>query len=525
MKAYGVFDGGGVKGAALAGCLAAAHDQGVDFEGYGGTSAGSIVALLATVGYTGREIRDLMLQRIHPRELLDDKGELLIEARGYRQQAVDIFNSDSGWFFKLLAFRRLKIQSRSVVDTLFEHGGLYEGRRFAQLLLELVIEKLSGLDGQADVTFLDLEKQGCKLLKILASDISQNKAATFSINDTSYGNSVITAVRASASYPYLFRAVDMPDGRKLVDGGLASNLPAFLFAKEQRVTKYPLLAFDLISEEMVSDFDNNILDITKNILSTALEASDDILLNLASGVVHVPVGIPRDVDTLDFNIDSQKIENLFQAGYEKTMTRLQALKRLEHSKEAGEEIQKQLWGIHGSPSLFEPVLLALAGTVEDRTGAEDVRSSIMLPSGRPRDRRIVVYGYGFRPDDSDQDLELAEYGGCTGVALQRKNIAVADLVKARKAYAKDWGMEPLEQSKVADDRKSMLSVPIYAWFDLEEKEDLSLPLVGTLSVDSSTPLEDTGWLEPEEATGGLKVSEATDNILRACARVVSKLLS
>jgi NTE family protein len=61
MKAYGIFDGGGVKGAALAGCLAAAKDHDVDFIGYGGTSASSIVACLAAVGYKGAEIRDLMV--------------------------------------------------------------------------------------------------------------------------------------------------------------------------------------------------------------------------------------------------------------------------------------------------------------------------------------------------------------------------------------------------------------------------------------------------------------------------------
>src|SRR5437879_540072 len=60
MQAYAILDGGGVKGAALAGCLEAARDFGVEFVGYGGTSAGSIVALLAAVGYAGDELRNAM---------------------------------------------------------------------------------------------------------------------------------------------------------------------------------------------------------------------------------------------------------------------------------------------------------------------------------------------------------------------------------------------------------------------------------------------------------------------------------
>jgi NTE family protein len=56
LSFYAILDGGGVKGAALAGCLAAAEDKHIDFIGYGGTSAGSIVALLAAVGYSGEDL-------------------------------------------------------------------------------------------------------------------------------------------------------------------------------------------------------------------------------------------------------------------------------------------------------------------------------------------------------------------------------------------------------------------------------------------------------------------------------------
>ena len=60
MRAYGILDGG-VKGAALAGCLAAGEEQGVQFLGFGGTSAGSIVATLASVGYNGKGLGELLV--------------------------------------------------------------------------------------------------------------------------------------------------------------------------------------------------------------------------------------------------------------------------------------------------------------------------------------------------------------------------------------------------------------------------------------------------------------------------------
>jgi predicted acylesterase/phospholipase RssA len=50
---------------------------------------------------------------------------------------------------------------------------------------------------------------------------------------------VVAAVRASASYPFVFEPVKTHDKCLLSDGGLASNLPAFLFAKEHRATGFP----------------------------------------------------------------------------------------------------------------------------------------------------------------------------------------------------------------------------------------------------------------------------------------------
>src|SRR5258708_8207651 len=70
MQAYAVMDGGGVKGAALAGCLRAADDAKIEFIGFGGTSAGSIVGLLACVGYSGHELCQLMTTELKLSELL-----------------------------------------------------------------------------------------------------------------------------------------------------------------------------------------------------------------------------------------------------------------------------------------------------------------------------------------------------------------------------------------------------------------------------------------------------------------------
>lgn len=75
MKAYGIFAGGGVKGAALAGALEASKRKNIEFLGYGGASAGAIIAYLAALGYDGNEIYLKMIRQPFKKMLFEDEGE------------------------------------------------------------------------------------------------------------------------------------------------------------------------------------------------------------------------------------------------------------------------------------------------------------------------------------------------------------------------------------------------------------------------------------------------------------------
>lgn len=59
-KVDGVFEGGGVKGIAFVGAIAATEDAGYEFENVAGTSAGSIVASVIAAGYSAAEIKTIM---------------------------------------------------------------------------------------------------------------------------------------------------------------------------------------------------------------------------------------------------------------------------------------------------------------------------------------------------------------------------------------------------------------------------------------------------------------------------------
>ena len=179
-----------------------------------------------------------------------------------------------------------------------------------------LISKLNLSENQKDVTFDDFERCKRPPLKIVASDLSKRRVAKFSTHDTEYGRSVIEAVRASAGYPFLFEPVSMSDGSSLVDGGLASNLPTFLFSSEHELTQYPILAFDLVATP--EKHDGTLLHVAGDVLGTALEAADEIIHDLGPGVVPIAVPTPSTIPTLKFDVTPREIDELFSAGINAT---------------------------------------------------------------------------------------------------------------------------------------------------------------------------------------------------------------
>lgn len=512
MKAYAIYAGGGVKGAALAGCLRAAEQQGVKFVGHGGTSAGSMVALMAAVGYNGEELERILVEELDFRELLDDQGRQLEQMKGTAEWVASALKS-GGWRKKFWA---ANVTAPGVLKQLGSTLGLYQGSRLKQFLLNKIKQKVPSLRDHADITFEHLQKAKCLPVKMVASDITLRRPAIFALDHTEYGASVIDAVRASTCYPFAFEPVFLNE-RRLVDGGLSSNLPVFLFSEEYRQTRTPALAFDLCAPLGAVRDVYDIGQYSSDLLSTALEASDDLLRRVLRGVHYIRVETPPGIGTLDFGLSRDDRKRLFDSGFKAATEYLANLEQLKRVRMAGDQLQKQMWVEFGPPQFFTPVLHALAKDIEARTRARDVRAQIMLPTGRPKATRIVTYHYGME-NDADVDLELPENAGCSGKAWAERSPALADLVEAAKT-PELWGMTKTQHDKVPASRKSMLSVPVHAPF---REGSTTPPPVATLSVDSGTPLEETGWLE---TTSSGQVAHAdVVGIMMAWAYIVHKLL-
>jgi NTE family protein len=485
MKAYAILDGGGVKGAALAGCLKAAEEQGVEFLGYGGTSAGSIIAYLAVLGYSGEDLRRVMTKQIQFKQFLDDAGVSLDRLKCLPEKL-----KGRRWSTLWVLWKH-----RDLIHKLVRDFGLYNAKQLQKFLLEMAINKIPALKGQSDISFNDLLKNGRPPLKIVVSDIRSRELKVYSgLGGDEVNGSVIDAVRASMSYPFVFLPVQM-NNRYLVDGGLTSNLPIFLFEKERRSDGVPVIAFDLESTARQAEEQYGLKTFCGDMLATALESADRIQRQLVQGVHHVRIPIPAGIDTLDFNLTESQCEALFTSGQAATHSFFcQIVPQWAQAKNQVEALQ----ALHIPSKLIQPVLRAVVKDFEDQTPARAVRCSIMLPTGNGT--RIVVYQFGM-DNDPDVDIELSMDGGCSGAAWSGRRPSIADLNEAKANFAGRWKMTREQQNRVRPDRQAMYSFPI---FDLRASRQLlkmeELELLGVLSVDTSTSLNDTRWLESEPAS-------------------------
>lgn len=487
MKAYAVLDGGGVKGAALAGCLKGAQEFGIEFAGYGGTSAGSIVALLASIGYTADELRTVMCHDMNFSEFLDDGGT---ELSRWGATAKELLEAQSllGRVMKggLVWFSDGK-DLKAHIDRL----GVYDGAKLETKLRELITRKLHKLQGATEITFADLRNEGGLPLKVVAAHLRTRQAVVFSDEAGSATNNVITAVRASCCYPFLFCPV-MLGSSPFVDGGLASNLPVWLFDAESARSGLQVVAFDLTSKRDDGHVQAKYLpsDYLTDMIETVLESGDALLRRATERLVHVRVPLDPSFRTLDFGMPAAAREALFDKG------RLEALAEFTGRYVRPDVLRDrhaQIESAYGSSLFFETALTGLALEMEARfPRAGKVRCSVFLPFGDAE--QLAAYTYGMATDP-DIDLTLATGAGPPGSAASNNSPTLDDWATIR-AVPTRFGMTAAQMNKVPADRRAVAGMPIFDVrrpLTVDHNELAGLRTRGALCVDCAVVAEEAGW--------------------------------
>jgi NTE family protein len=313
-KADGVFEGGGVKGIAFAGAIKAAEEAGVrEWVNVAGTSAGSITASLLAVGYTAEEIKRAL------------------EKTDYR----------------LFADYGLGGKYAGAAINYFRMRGLVPGEYFKKWLSERFEEKLGNpnptfkdvvrTDLPPDLTEAELKRAKYRL-KVIASDLTSGRMLILPDHIVDYEDKsgkrfvvddfpLVDAVRMSMSFPFFFNAVTLYRNRKpyyIVDGGLLSNFPVWLFDSGERPPKRPTWGFRLHGGSGPERLPyRNITrpfwgrPLLKAMFSAAMEAWDREQLGrtTAARTVSIPT---REVKTINFDLSKEEADNLYRWGYEET---------------------------------------------------------------------------------------------------------------------------------------------------------------------------------------------------------------
>jgi len=340
-----VMEGGGVLGIALVGYAYALEQVGIRFVSIGGTSAGSINALLMAGLAEPHEPRAIkVLGALAPLNMMDfiDGGD----------DAEDLVK-DLG---KKSLFGRARL-TRSIVRNLDEVFlgpiGMSPGRRFRDWLAEhlgaegifstrQLIDRMNAFPDALKPARLAPEAT----LKVVATDVTLQRKAVFPEEADLYfsdPDSVDPAlfVRASMSVPYLFEPVRVPIQRRspealerwlskanypgrlpgevmLVDGGVLSNFPISLFhAPPGRAPTRPTFGVKLGTPAREPVDIGGPLELAFSMFGAARRDSDAAFLDANPDYRHLVGYIDtEDISWLDFSMREETRIRLFALGVE-----------------------------------------------------------------------------------------------------------------------------------------------------------------------------------------------------------------
>ena len=293
-----VLEGGGVEGVGLVGAYAVLEERGYYPENIAGASAGAIVAALIAAGYSGAELREIIVGLDYSRF------------------------QDEAWEDRMpLAGAPLSI---------LKDLGIYEGGYFERWLREL-------LEAKGVETFGDLlrrpdapEPRYRHKLQVIASDLTEKRllvlprdAGLLGVDPD--GLDVAQAVRMSMSIPVFFEPVRFSNpktGREhlIVDGGMLSNFPVWLFDAEEPLR--PTFGLKLVEPEPRKPLKGPVAPVEEDmglpgylraLVDTMMEAHDRLYLEEHDFARTIPIDT-LGVRTTEFGLSPERAAELHESG-------------------------------------------------------------------------------------------------------------------------------------------------------------------------------------------------------------------
>ncbi|MFO0959369.1 MAG: patatin-like phospholipase family protein [Isosphaeraceae bacterium] len=306
-----VFEGGGVLGTAFLGALRCCHDAGVRTADVAGTSAGAITAALVGVGHGIDQLEEIF-SGLDYKSFLSKKTNFLI----LTGDPSDDMGDDIGRLISGLVLTRQQ--------------GEYSTEPFrawiSQRLAAIGVNRFADLPPIQRVGDAAPSRRS---LKVVAADISGGIMVVLpdSLQYAPYRDEVgpdpnayaiADAVRLSMSIPLFFEPTKL-GGNTIVDGGVTSNFPLWLFdSPPNQQPPYPTFGFRLVDKEPAPTIPGAI-DVLKGLLTTVRYAHDRFYLQAKDlgRVINIDVTAADgfQVTATKFNLSDDDKAELYRRGY------------------------------------------------------------------------------------------------------------------------------------------------------------------------------------------------------------------
>lgn len=283
MYANGVFQGGGVKGIGIVGAVCYFEEQGYRWKNVAGTSSGSIIASFLAAGYSGLEIKKILLDLKY--KIFMDKTKL---------QSIPLLGKGLGMVFE---------------------KSIYSGDE-----IETWVEDI--LKAKGKTRFKDVSVNGESRLKLIAADITKRDIIILPDDLIKYDVDpmefkISTAVRMSCSIPLYFRPYKMEYSggfNYIVDGGILSNFPIWIF-DTGKIPNWPTLGFKIVDPPSHTALGKgDIISYVLDIIDTVVD-EDETRSIKDIDLIRTTMIPSAGIKSTDFNITKEESLRLFNAGY------------------------------------------------------------------------------------------------------------------------------------------------------------------------------------------------------------------
>lgn len=271
-----VLAGGGARGIAHAGVITALEEMHIPIDAISGTSMGALVGGLYASGMSAQQLREVIFTMDWETAFEDTvpRGQLPMRRKNddydYPSQ-IQLSYKDGGVSLPL---------------------GIVEGQQVRLIIKELMKDTahIKNFD-ELPIPF-----------RAVATDIETGDAYVFSEGD------VVTAMRASMSLPGLLTPVEH-DGRLLVDGGLANNIPVDV-ARKMGADR--LIVIDIGTPLMNRDEINSLLSVADQVLGFLTRKNS---LYQLETLVEKDQLIRPELDATGM-LDFEQYEAIYKIGYD-----------------------------------------------------------------------------------------------------------------------------------------------------------------------------------------------------------------